>query len=410
MMLLWRLLRQHISVVQLAGFFLANLVGLSIILCGVQIYNDVKPILSGDDSLMSQDYVIVSKPVSKDEMFNKEANRFTQNEIDDLASQPFVKRLGEFRSSRFKISAAVPMLNASTLMFFESVPDSFLDVKSERWNFVPPGKPGESVIPIIIPRAYLNLYNFGFSQTVSGPQLSEDFLSTMPLRIDIRVGYDVDSYEAYIVGYSDRINTILVPDSFLSWANDHYGRLMGSATNSSERRDGTFRLIVEATSSSDKALLLDHIASQGYSVENNDSAMSKLSYLLNVAMWVVVGIGAIFSLLSLCILTLSIYLLLQKNTKKLENLVLTGYPSRLVAAPYQILTAVLNLLVLVGAVVVVFVLRGYYLEKLGGLFGNYMNGTTTYTWLAGVGVACVVILFNMWIIHSKVNEISRKRS
>lgn len=409
MMLLWRLLRQHISVVQLAGFFLANLVGLSIILCGVQLYNDVKSILSGDDSLMSQDYLIVSKSVTQDEMFNKEANRFTREEIDNLASQPFVKRLGEFRSSRFKISAAVPMLNASTLMFFESVPDSFLDVKSERWKFVPPGQPGTTMIPIIIPRAYLNLYNFGFSQTVSGPQLSEDFLSNIPLRIDIRAGYVSDSYDAYIVGYSDRINTILVPDSFLEWANNHYGRLAGQV-GSGESREGTFRLIVEATSSSDKALLLDHIASQGYSVENNDSATSKMSYLLNVAMWVVVGIGSIFSLLSLCILTLSVYLLLQKNTKKLENLVLAGYSPRLVAAPYQILTAALNLLVVVGAIAVVFVLRGYYLAKLESLFGGYLNGTTTNMWLSGVGIACVVILFNMWIIQRKVNEISRKRS
>ena len=409
MMLLWRLLRQHISVVQLAGFFLANLVGLSIILCGVQIYNDVKPILSGDDSLMSQDYVVVSKSVSQDEMFNKEANRFTREEIDNLASQPFVKRLGEFRSSQFKINASVPMLHASTLMFFESVPDSFLDVKSERWAFVPPGVPGKSVIPIIIPRAYLNLYNFGFSQTVSGPQLSEEFLSNIPLRIDMGAGYVTDSYDAYIVGYSDRINTILVPDSFLSWANRYYGRSVGQ-TASGESREGTFRLIVEATSSSDKALLLDHIASQGYCVENNDSVTSKLSYLLNVAMWVVVGIGSIFSLLSLCILTLSVYLLLQKNTKKLENLVLAGYSPRLVAAPYKILTAALNLFVVVGAIAIVFVLRGIYLDKLGSVFGGYLNGTTTYMWLAGVGIACAVILFNMWIIQRKVNEISRKRS
>ena len=409
MMLLWRLLRQHISVVQLAGFFVANLVGLSIILCGIQLYNDIKPILSGDDSLMSQDYVIVSKQVSSDEMFNKDANRFDRDEIEKLASQPFVKRLGEFRSSRFKINAILPVLNASTLMFFESVPDSFLDVKSEKWQFVPPGIPGKSVIPIIIPRAYLSLYNFGFSQTVSGPQLSEEFLSDIPLQINIRTDYGNDSYAAYIVGYSDRINTILVPESFLVWANEYYGRSRGNSSDSNEK-GGTFRLIVEATSSSDKALLLDHIAKCGYSVENNDSATSKMSYLLSVAMWVVVGIGAIFSILSLCILTLSIYLLLQKNTTKLENLVLAGYAPKVVAAPYQILTAALNLLVVIGALCVVFILRGFYLGKLESLFGGYLNGTTTYTWIASVGIVCVVILFNMWIIQRKVNQISRKRS
>jgi hypothetical protein len=359
---------------------------------------------------MSQDYVMVSKHVSSDNMFNQDANRFSKEEIDRLKSQPFVKRLGEFQSSRFKIYASLPVLNASTLMFFESVPDSFLDVKSEKWKFVPPGTPGKSVIPIIIPRAYLNLYNFGFSQTVSGPQLSEDFLSDIQLQIDIRTDYGVDRYAAYIVGYSDRINTILVPESFLEWANEYYGSLTRDSLGSNEKREGTFRLIVEATSSSDKALLLDYIAESGYRVENNDSSTSKMSYLLKVAMWVVVGIGAIFSLLSLCILTLSIYLLLQKNTTKLENLVLAGYAPKVVAAPYQILTAVLNLFVVIGAMCVVFILRGFYLGELEQLFDGYLNGTTAYTWIAGVGIAAVVILFNMWIIQRKVNEISRKRS
>ena len=411
MILLWRLLRQHISVVQLAGFFLANLIGLSIILCGVQVYNDSKPIVSGDGSLMSQDFVVVTKRVTNDEMYNKDANRFEQEEIDNLASQPFVKRVGEFRSSRFKINASLPLLRASTLMFFESVPDSFVDVKSERWTFEAPGKPGETVIPIIIPRAYLNLYNFGFSQTVSGVQLSEEFLSEVPLKIDILGdGSTLGSYDAYIVGFSDRINTILVPESFLKWANEHYAPLSTGTSGSNSSSDGTFRLMVEATSSSDKALLLDYLAQKEYCVENDDSASSKMNYLLNIAMFVVVGVGALFSVLSLCILTLSIYLLLQKNTTKLENLVLAGYSPRVVAAPYQLLTAVLNLFVVVGAIGIVLVLRDYYLDELDHLFGNFLTGDTTNMLMVGVYIACAVILFNMWIIHRKVKEISRKRS
>ena len=42
--MIWKLLRQHISVSQLAGFFLANLFGMIIVLLGVQFYRDVLPI------------------------------------------------------------------------------------------------------------------------------------------------------------------------------------------------------------------------------------------------------------------------------------------------------------------------------------------------------------------------------
>ena len=62
--MIWKLLRQHISVAQLAGFFLANLCGMVIVLLGIQFYKDVLPVFTQGDSFMKKDYVIVSKQVS----------------------------------------------------------------------------------------------------------------------------------------------------------------------------------------------------------------------------------------------------------------------------------------------------------------------------------------------------------
>ena len=42
MRLVWKLLRQHISFSQLAGFFFANLCGMVIVLLSVQFYKDVQ--------------------------------------------------------------------------------------------------------------------------------------------------------------------------------------------------------------------------------------------------------------------------------------------------------------------------------------------------------------------------------
>ena len=46
MNLVWKLLRQHISIGQFAGFSLANLLGVLIILFGFQFYNDVLPVFT----------------------------------------------------------------------------------------------------------------------------------------------------------------------------------------------------------------------------------------------------------------------------------------------------------------------------------------------------------------------------
>ena len=48
--LVWKLLRQHISIGQLAGFFLANLFGMMIVLLSVQFYKDVIPVFTEGDS------------------------------------------------------------------------------------------------------------------------------------------------------------------------------------------------------------------------------------------------------------------------------------------------------------------------------------------------------------------------
>ena len=49
MSLVWKLLRQHISIAQFAGFFFANLFGMFIVLLGLQFYNDVKPLSNPEE-------------------------------------------------------------------------------------------------------------------------------------------------------------------------------------------------------------------------------------------------------------------------------------------------------------------------------------------------------------------------
>ena len=222
MKLVWKLLRRHISVAQLAGFFLANLCGMVIVLLSVQFYNDVLPVFTEGDSFMKKDYIIVSKKVSTLGSFVGKSRTFSTNDIDEIKEQPFTKGLGTFTSSGFKVSAGVGMeqvgLQMSTAMFFESVPDEYVDVKLDKWHF----NPEEQVIPIIIPRNYLNLYNFGFAQSRSLPQLSEGVMGMINLDIRLSGNGKQNTYKGNIVGFSDRLNTILVPESFMKWANKEY--------------------------------------------------------------------------------------------------------------------------------------------------------------------------------------------
>lgn len=92
--MIWKLLRQHISVAQLAGFFLANLCGMVIVLLGIQFYKDVLPVFTQGDSFMKKDYVIVSKQVSTLGSLVGKGGTFSRADIADMESQPFAKRTG----------------------------------------------------------------------------------------------------------------------------------------------------------------------------------------------------------------------------------------------------------------------------------------------------------------------------
>lgn len=82
--LVWKLLRQHISIGQLAGFFLANLFGMMIVLLSVQFYKDVIPVFTEGDSFMKQDFIIATKKISTLGSFAGKNNTFTAEDIADL--------------------------------------------------------------------------------------------------------------------------------------------------------------------------------------------------------------------------------------------------------------------------------------------------------------------------------------
>ena len=63
--LIWQLLRKHISIFELTIFFITNLIGMVVILAGVQIYSDLKPILSGNEAIIGNDYVVVTHPTTR---------------------------------------------------------------------------------------------------------------------------------------------------------------------------------------------------------------------------------------------------------------------------------------------------------------------------------------------------------
>ena len=127
-----------------------------------------------------------------------------------------------------------------------------------------------------------------------------------------------------------------------------------------------------------------------------------MSFFLTMIVTIVASIGVIICVLSFFILTLTIYLLLEKNMSKLRTLRLIGYSKSYVVRPYEILVLSLNFVILLISLVVVFVVRGKYSEAISKIYTSTETGFSVYTVLVGIAVFILLFLLNIFIIRKKV--------
>lgn len=398
MNLVWKLLRQHVSVPQFIGFFFANLCGMLIVLLGFQFYRDVLPVFTQGDSFMGAEYIIVSKKITAGNTLSGRSNSFAASDVEDIQDQDFSRKVGKFTSTEYKVDARMgingtPVLSSE--LFFESVPDDFVDVSLDKWQW----KEGDPAVPIILPRSYIAMYNFGFAHNHSLPKISDGLVGMIDFKIFIHGNGRQDEYKGKVIGFSSRLNSILVPQSFMEWSNSNYAP---------DSKSDPTRLIVEVANPADERIA-QYIEDNGLDTENNNLDAEKTTYFLKLVVTLVMAIGGVISVLSFYILMLSIYLLVQKNASKLQNLLLIGYSPSLVAMPYQLLTIGLNLLVLLIALVVLSLLRGYYMEVIETLFPDIDESNILPSVAVGLCLFALISVVNVIVVRSKVMSVWNKK-
>lgn len=395
--LMWKLLRKHVSAVQLGGFAVANLIGLTIVILAVQFYVDVAPIFNDDESFIKRDYLVITRKVTGMGALMGTKSEFDDEALADLQNQEWVTKVGIFQTSEYSVNATVGLGNSGRTMqtqfFFESIPDEYLDVNTSDWKF----SQDRPEVPVIVSKDYLSLYNFGFAAAQGMPKVSEGMMGMIPLSFTLTGNGHSDVLPGRIVGFSSRLNTILVPEEFMEWSNRRYGKGGKSAPS---------RLIVEVNTPGD-VRIADYMENKGYEIAGDKMNSGKANYFLTMIIGIVVAVGVIISLLSFFVLTLSIYLLLQKNTRKLQDLLMLGYHPSQVASSYVRLVVIINGAVMVVSIAMMFVARSLYMGMLRA-FG--VDGGTVLPAIAvAVAIMGCITTGNVLSIRGKIGNLWRQR-
>ena len=328
MRLLYQILWKDHSRVHLLGAFLGTLAGFVLLLAGIQFYMDIKSVLSENRDLLDPEYIVINKKVNIGNTLGLTGGGFTEEEIAEIEAQPFADQVAAFNSNEFPVQAytegeQVP--NFITDLFFEAIPDEYIDVKSEDWQW----DPEEGTIPVIIPQDYLNLYNFGFAPSQGLPQIPKGVISLINFRIRLqgegRGNYD--DYNGRIVGFSNRVSSILVPIDFLEWANEKYGYF---------KKNDPAQIIMVSKDPTDPSIIR-FLDENGYDTIREKLKSSRMNIILKFVISFLVIVAAIIIGLAFLVFLLSLQLMISRSSDKIRRLNKLGFHYREISRPYILL-------------------------------------------------------------------------
>ena len=362
--LLFQILFKHQQKRAVILAFLGMLIGLSLIVFSLSLFQIISDSLKKDSQIFSSDFIIINKKLSLLNTLSFANAEFSKEEIQEIKNQDFVSNLAPFISNRFKIGAyteATPDVPGFyTELFFQAVPDKYLNINDKRWKW----EDGQKEIPIIFPGDYLKLYNFGFANSQGLPQVSAQTISRIAFKVKIKGPNGNETFSARVIGVTDKVNTILVPLDFMNWANERYGE--------DEKIEQPSMLLMETPNASNPDIF-SFIEEKNYETNLEKVKNSKSSLFLKVLLSIVVAIGVIIVLLSLIMFILSIEILILRASEDLKRLFNLGLTLTKISGIYRRIMAVMLLLLSTLVYLLVYFALQYvmaYMQALGFTFGH----------------------------------------
>ena len=360
-------------------FFMA-VTGLSVamllILAAVQIqanYNDLLHSKSNQDSIAN--FLVLNKIINDQ---NLGATALTDNDVDDIKKQVFVESVGLLTPSRFKasIQSASDRFPFFTDIAFESVPNDFIDVTSKDWKW----DENARFVPIIAPNMFLDFYNFQFSFSQNLPQLTHDVVKMIVFKINMYGPTGLVSFNGRVVGFSDRISSLLVPQEFMNFGNTQFGK----------NQDIKPSRVIIRTKDPGNPALVKYLKEKGMTTDADKTRFSRYRQVVDIVVNISWITGAVMLVFALLIFTLFIQLTIASCKEEIILLITLG------ASPKQLQRFLMrqffpiNILIISASLLIIAGLQYYIHNSLVRQNISVSLLPSYFTLLTAVGVLIII--------------------
>ncbi|MBI3239794.1 MAG: hypothetical protein HYZ43_13285, partial [Flavobacteriia bacterium] len=169
-----------------------------------------------------------------------------------------------------------------------------------------------------------------------------------------------------IIGFTNEVSSILVPQSFMSWANKKYG------IDDNQR----ITQVMISGKESEFGLVEEMLKKKHLESRNGQMVIGRLKSMVGTLILIVLGISIIAVFVSGLVLIQYLQLLLSKNTYEVRTLLRLGYSPKLLTRHFFLyFTKVFGVVALLS--LISFVLFKFWLDTLFEEGGLYIGTTFT---------------------------------
>ena len=338
--------------------------------------------------MLSKNTIVIQKKVTSGPLLGLNNPEFSDEQIDEVRSMEFVESCDPIRSNTFDVVLSIddPLIPAfNSNIYVQSVHEDYLDVKTDHWDW----DEGSKTLPIIMPRDFLMMMN-NFLSASNIPQLSDDLV--LDLKIDLNIGprnYR-ETIHARIVGFTNELSSILVPEYFLNWANQKYG----------EKEKEVISQLVVKSKDGQFGLLENYLEENEFESKKSQLLIAKLKSTLGVLLTIISTISLLAVFLSMLVLIQYLQLIMTKNDYEIRTLLRLGH------APNQLIKVFLRYFMSLFSVVTVlslllFIPAKYYLQQIFISNGISLDSSLSIYLFLLVIFVFIVFALSIWLSTKK---------
>lgn len=344
---------------QLVIALIGALLGITFLISSVHYLDKINEY--GEDSeILGKNTLILQKKVTSASTMGLTKTDFTEKEISKMKLEPFVEDVKPVISNNFRVwfetnDPYVPTFKSD--VFIQAVSKEFLDVKSDKWHW----KKGEQFVPMIMPRDFLVMLNT-FMNASGIPQVSDELAMKLKFRLRISDGQKEEWVDTKIIGFTNEIASILVPENFMEYATKKFA----------QGDPGKITQIMVAGKEGEFGKLETYMNDRGLESKNSQVIVSRLKSIVGTLFAVILVISIVAVFASGLVLIQYMQLVLSHNKYEVRTLLRLGmHPADIIKSFFQYFLIVF--IIVLSAGFVFFLLLKYFVDEIFQTGGIYMN-------------------------------------